>query len=209
MASGSSNPSFSSYFQSNVSSPNFTSFQPSPPFHTSIGGYGSSGAFTLSQFMELQNQKLIYNYISANVTVPLHLLRPIFNSLYPPMKLDTSRQGYSDPHPERCRRTDGKKWRCAKDALTGHKYCERHMHRYRAKKKAQHQTNMVINSSSEQVPQGVSADSFVNDRSQRRSFFNLNEQEAQEQNLLHHFIDDWTPSDYSLMSSDSENQKLE
>lgn len=34
-----------------------------------------------------------------------------------------------DPEPGRCRRTDGKKWRCARDVVAGQKYCERHMHR--------------------------------------------------------------------------------
>jgi len=36
-----------------------------------------------------------------------------------------------DPEPGRCRRTDGKKWRCARDVVAGQKYCERHMHRGR------------------------------------------------------------------------------
>ncbi|GMH31292.1 hypothetical protein Nepgr_033135 [Nepenthes gracilis] len=34
-----------------------------------------------------------------------------------------------DPEPARCRRTDGKKWRCSKEVLPNEKYCERHMHR--------------------------------------------------------------------------------
>ena len=34
-----------------------------------------------------------------------------------------------DPEPGRCRRTDGKKWRCSKEAFLDSKYCERHMHR--------------------------------------------------------------------------------
>lgn len=34
-----------------------------------------------------------------------------------------------DPEPWRCRRTDGKKWRCSKEAFPDSKYCERHMHR--------------------------------------------------------------------------------
>ena len=44
-------------------------------------------------------------------------------------------QGYtnadSDPEPGRCRRTDGKKWRCSKEAMADHKYCERHINRNR------------------------------------------------------------------------------
>lgn len=31
----------------------------------------------------------------------------------------------------RCRRTDGKKWRCRKQVVPDNKYCERHMHRGR------------------------------------------------------------------------------
>jgi hypothetical protein len=37
----------------------------------------------------------------------------------------------SDPEPGRCRRTDGKKWRCSKEAMAEHKYCERHINRNR------------------------------------------------------------------------------
>ncbi|XP_057979811.1 growth-regulating factor 9-like [Malania oleifera] len=36
-----------------------------------------------------------------------------------------------DPEAGRCRRTDGKKWRCSKGVVLGQKYCERHMHRGR------------------------------------------------------------------------------
>lgn len=36
-----------------------------------------------------------------------------------------------DPEPGRCRRTDGKKWRCSRDVVGGYKYCDRHMHRGR------------------------------------------------------------------------------
>ena len=38
-----------------------------------------------------------------------------------------------DPEPGRCRRTDGKKWRCSKEAHPDSKYCERHMHRGRSR----------------------------------------------------------------------------
>ncbi|MQM01922.1 hypothetical protein Taro_034681 [Colocasia esculenta] len=36
-----------------------------------------------------------------------------------------------DLEPGRCRRTDGKKWRCSRDVAPGQKYCERHVHRAR------------------------------------------------------------------------------
>ena len=38
-----------------------------------------------------------------------------------------------EPEPGRCRRTDGKKWRCSRDVVQGHKYCERHVHRGRGR----------------------------------------------------------------------------
>jgi hypothetical protein len=39
--------------------------------------------------------------------------------------------GNADPEPGRCRRTDGKKWRCSRDAVADQKYCERHINRGR------------------------------------------------------------------------------
>jgi hypothetical protein len=39
------------------------------------------------------------------------------------------RKADEDPEPGRCRRTDGKKWRCSKEAYPDSKYCEKHMHR--------------------------------------------------------------------------------
>lgn len=38
-----------------------------------------------------------------------------------------------EPEPGRCRRTDGKKWRCSRDVVPGQKYCERHVHRGRGR----------------------------------------------------------------------------
>lgn len=38
-------------------------------------------------------------------------------------------RNYEDPEPGRCRRTDGKKWRCSRDVVPDQKYCSRHMHR--------------------------------------------------------------------------------
>ncbi|KAK4351023.1 hypothetical protein RND71_030336 [Anisodus tanguticus] len=36
-----------------------------------------------------------------------------------------------DLEPGRCKRTDGKKWRCSRDVAPNQKYCERHVHRGR------------------------------------------------------------------------------
>ncbi|CAH9076924.1 unnamed protein product [Cuscuta epithymum] len=124
-------------------------------------GYGSGGMsgggnmhrvlsavkspFTPSQWMELEHQALIYKYITANIPIPPHLLFPIrkaFESVaFSTFGLGSNSSGWggfrlgfannSDPEPGRCRRTDGKKWRCSRDAVSEYKYCERHMNRGR------------------------------------------------------------------------------
>ncbi|CAN0864940.1 Growth-regulating factor 1 [Linum grandiflorum] len=111
---------------------------------------GFRGPFTPSQWMELEHQALIYKYLTANVAVPSNLLNPLKKSLYP-FALSSSSSpasfipgslgwgafhlGYpgstNDPEPGRCRRTDGKKWRCSRDAVSDQKYCERHINRGR------------------------------------------------------------------------------
>jgi len=40
-------------------------------------------------------------------------------------------QRNTDLEPGRCRRTDGKKWRCGRDVVPDQKYCEKHVHRGR------------------------------------------------------------------------------
>ncbi|KAK4767707.1 hypothetical protein SAY87_002848 [Trapa incisa] len=104
---------------------------------------GGRGCFTPSQWMELEHQALIYKYIMANVPVPANLLIPIrkaFEStgFYYSTKLFRPNYGFhfgfshrADLEPGRCRRTDGKKWRCSRDAVAEQKYCERHMNRGR------------------------------------------------------------------------------
>ena len=46
------------------------------------------------------------------------------------------RPSSADVEPGRCRRTDGKKWRCSWDAVEDQSYCVRHMNcgRYRSRK---------------------------------------------------------------------------
>ncbi|KGN62426.1 growth-regulating factor 1 isoform X2 [Cucumis sativus] len=107
---------------------------------------GVRAPFTPSQWMELEQQALIYKYITANVPVPSYLLIPIrkaFESagfsafsggFLRPVGWGSFNMGFSnssDPEPGRCRRTDGKKWRCSRDAVADQKYCERHMNRGR------------------------------------------------------------------------------
>ncbi|XWS21322.1 hypothetical protein CRYUN_Cryun30bG0045700 [Craigia yunnanensis] len=109
---------------------------------------GAGGPFIPSQWMELEHQALIYKYITANVPIPSNLLIPIRKALdsadlssfsgglLRPNTLGWGafHLGYSnntDPESGRCRRTDGKKWRCSRDAVADQKYCERHLNRGR------------------------------------------------------------------------------
>ncbi|XP_050228694.1 growth-regulating factor 10-like [Mercurialis annua] len=102
--------------------------------------------FTVVQLGELQLQSLIYKYIEAGCPVPYNLILPIWKSvscsldstlfqLFPSfMGVSQMQMEYRngvEAEPGRCRRTDGKKWRCSKEALPDQKYCERHMHRGR------------------------------------------------------------------------------
>ncbi|KAK4281622.1 hypothetical protein QN277_013092 [Acacia crassicarpa] len=121
---------------SSLSSLSDSSISPAPRFPR-MGSY-----FSLAQWQELELQALIFRYMLAGAAVPPDLLLPIKKSLlhsasyflhYQPSMLQT---GYwsgapMDPEPGRCRRTDGKKWRCSRDVVAGQKYCERHVHRGR------------------------------------------------------------------------------
>ncbi|CAI9762515.1 unnamed protein product [Fraxinus pennsylvanica] len=98
--------------------------------------------FTSDQWKELERQAMIYKYMLASVPVPPELLFPISSNSpavapdpYAPLNgggmfnLRNSKHG--DPEPGRCKRTDGKKWRCSKEVAPNQKYCERHLHRGR------------------------------------------------------------------------------
>ncbi|KAE9609342.1 hypothetical protein Lal_00020020 [Lupinus albus] len=124
---------------------------------------GTRGLFTPSQWMELEHQALIYKYIIANVPVPSHLLTPIKKALdsagfsnFSTGLLRPTAMGWggfhlgfsnnTDPEPGRCRRTDGKKWRCSRDAVVDQKYCERHMNRgrHRSRKPVEGQSGHAL-----------------------------------------------------------------
>lgn len=53
-----------------------------------------------------------------------------------------------EPEPTRCRRTDGKKWRCRNRVLLYEKYCERHMHRGRKRSRKLVESSYEVASSS-------------------------------------------------------------
>ncbi|PON53641.1 Growth-regulating factor [Parasponia andersonii] len=102
--------------------------------------------FTASQWQELEHQALIFKYMVSGIPIPPDLIftikRSYMDSAVLPSKLfphHSQHVGWNcfqmglgrkiDPEPGRCRRTDGKKWRCSKEAFPDSKYCERHMHR--------------------------------------------------------------------------------
>ncbi|KAK4760927.1 hypothetical protein SAY87_005820 [Trapa incisa] len=131
----------------------FSSLRPEVAFLTKdSAGYGSfagcRGLFTPSQWIELEHQALIYKYLNANVPVPSNLLVPLRRSFNPyglsgssPGPLHSNSMGWgpfhlcftgsTDPDVGRCRRTDGKKWRCTREAVADQKYCEKHINRGR------------------------------------------------------------------------------
>ncbi|XP_076905693.1 growth-regulating factor 1-like [Bidens hawaiensis] len=103
--------------------------------------------FTATQWQELEHQALVYKYMISGMPIPPDLLFSIKTSLdsstklllhhqppHPTIGWNCFQMGFGrkiDPEPGRCRRTDGKKWRCSKEAYPDSKYCERHMHRGR------------------------------------------------------------------------------
>ncbi|KAH9618127.1 hypothetical protein KSS87_021093 [Heliosperma pusillum] len=111
--------------------------------------------FTAKQWQELENQVLTFRYLMSGVPVPPGLMSTVITSssssssstLFPlqqslPFGLGCFQVGYGygrkhDPEPGRCKRTDGKKWRCSKEAHPDSKYCERHMNRGKGKTKKQ------------------------------------------------------------------------
>lgn len=98
--------------------------------------------FTQSQWQELQHQAMVYKYIACGVPIPHELIFSVKRSLesslasrlFPsqPLGWGCFQVGFDrkvDTEPGRCKRTDGKKWRCSKEAYPDSRYCERHMHR--------------------------------------------------------------------------------
>ncbi|KAF3972811.1 hypothetical protein ACB098_06G195600 [Castanea mollissima] len=131
---------------------------------------------TPTQLHELQQQALIYKHLAAALPVPLHLVIPIWKSVascfgpaiydrYPSFIGYFSPKGFDyrtmmDPEPGRCRRTDGKKWRCGKNVVPDQKYCERHMHRGRQRSRKPVEA-FKIASPSESTPSNKLTDKLV------------------------------------------------
>ncbi|EOA28925.1 hypothetical protein CARUB_v10025172mg [Capsella rubella] len=132
--------------------------------------------FSSAQWQELELQALIYRYMLAGATVPqelLSLLLPIKKSLlhlspsyflhHPLQHLPHYQPAWylgraaMDPEPGRCRRTDGKKWRCSRDVFAGHKYCERHMHRGRNRSRKPVETPTAVNATATSMATAATA----------------------------------------------------
>ncbi|KAH8513537.1 hypothetical protein H0E87_006706 [Populus deltoides] len=114
--------------------------------------------FTVLQLQELQLQSLIYTYIQARFPVPYHLVLPIWRSVATSLGGLSSRLYQLYPS-RRCRRTDGKKWRCSKEALPYQKYCDRHIHRGRQRSRKLEESASHGNSSTDlsiSLPAGIS-----------------------------------------------------
>ncbi|KAL3500078.1 hypothetical protein ACH5RR_039171 [Cinchona calisaya] len=141
-----------------------------------VGGAGGGGfyyrpPFTAVQWQELEHQAMIYKYLTAGLPVPPQLVVPIRRSFealssrffHPPTLGYCSYYGKKfDPEPGRCRRTDGKKWRCSKDAYPDSKYCERHMHRGRNRSRKpveSHSASQSLSSAMSHMTTGSSSSS--------------------------------------------------
>ncbi|QCD88889.1 growth-regulating factor 4-like [Vigna unguiculata] len=120
-------------------------------------GYYGRSPFTVSQWEELEHQALIFKYMLAGLPVPQNLVLPIqksFDSIphaffhHPTLSYCSFYGKKVDPEPGRCRRTDGKKWRCSKEAYPDSKYCERHMHRGRNRSRKPVESQTMTQSSS-------------------------------------------------------------
>ncbi|KAL7598358.1 hypothetical protein Lser_V15G25501 [Lactuca serriola] len=130
---------------------------------------GGRFPFTASQWQELEHQALVYKYMISGMPIPPDLLYTIKKSLesstklllhhhqppHPSIGWNCFQMGFGrkiDPEPGRCRRTDGKKWRCSKEAYPDSKYCERHMHRGRNRSRKPVEVNLSTHPNSKTPP---------------------------------------------------------
>ncbi|CAI6002698.1 unnamed protein product [Closterium sp. NIES-64] len=95
----------------------------------------NAAPFTISQWQQLEQQALIFKYLVSGAAVPPELIDSLYSTSDSPRQSPDGPASWATPlkdaEPLRCRRTDGKKWRCSREAVTDQKYCERHMHRGR------------------------------------------------------------------------------
>uniref|UniRef100_A0A0A9FXX9 Growth-regulating factor n=1 Tax=Arundo donax TaxID=35708 RepID=A0A0A9FXX9_ARUDO len=161
--------------------------------------------FTPSQWMELEHQALIYKYLNAKAPIPSSLLISISKSFRSSNRVSWRPlyQGYtnaeSDPEPGRCRRTDGKKWRCSKEAMADHKYCERHINRnrHRSRRPVENQPSKTA----KEVPADGSLSSAVSQGSLKKAKVN---------DLKPGTVSHWTDSlNRAMLSREKANKQTE
>ncbi|XP_072989698.1 growth-regulating factor 1-like [Typha latifolia] len=130
--------------------------------------------FTTSQRQELEQQALIFKCVALGNPIPSDLIlsirksllmdsstkRPQSLTLFPQLSNIGTSVGWGcfqqefggkaeDPEPWRCRRTDGKKWRCSKKkAHPDSKYCDNHMHRGKNRSRKLVELSLATNSTS-------------------------------------------------------------
>ncbi|MCD9642697.1 hypothetical protein HAX54_029604 [Datura stramonium] len=117
--------------------------------------------FTWAQWKELERQAMIYKYMVSAISVPPDLLLSIStdssgasHSAFHTTSATGSIQGQPytsirDLEPGRCKRTDGKKWRCSRDVAPHQKYCERHMHRGRPRSRKHVEVHAAVSNTSD------------------------------------------------------------
>ncbi|KAF9596818.1 hypothetical protein IFM89_013604 [Coptis chinensis] len=177
--------------------------------------------FSLAQWHELELQALIFKYMLAGASVPAQLIESVKRSLpynkpacylhhplhqhFQPTMLRSGYWGTNpiDPEPGRCRRTDGKKWRCSKDVVPCQKYCDRHMHRgrNRSRKPVETSTQPIANgalriATSVPTPSPLNIRSYSEVKQEKELLENecnelSSEKEAESAQTLQHFFNDW------------------
>ncbi|KAL7595863.1 growth-regulating factor 12 [Lactuca sativa] len=119
--------------------------------YMSVLGMNGGTGFTFMQMEELKLQALIYKYMEAGLPVPSNLLLPIWNSVLASFtgsgcdrSLYDNYKNSMEAEPGRCKRTDGKKWRCSKEVVIGYKYCEKHLHRGRSRSRKDVEADSMV-----------------------------------------------------------------
>ncbi|XP_049393961.1 growth-regulating factor 3 isoform X1 [Solanum stenotomum] len=133
------------------------SLQPFDVATNSQGGMATALGypFTWAQWKELERQAMIYKYMVSAISVPPDLLLSICSGASHTTSATGSVQGQRyttnirDLEPGRCKRTDGKKWRCSRDVAPHQKYCERHMHRGRPRSRKHVEVHAGVSNASD------------------------------------------------------------
>ncbi|XP_010552235.1 PREDICTED: growth-regulating factor 5-like [Tarenaya hassleriana] len=184
---------------------------------TSGSGDGRSEMypFTTTQWQELEQQALVYKYMVSGVPVPPELIFSIRRSLHSsfsspllphqPFGWGCFQMGLGrkpDTEPGRCRRTDGKKWRCSRESHPNSKYCEKHMHRgrNRTRKSLENPAPLTSLTSSSSSVDGYS---IISAHQPSPRFSGNSSRSCLSHSLNYHYPSSWIDSGLSLQNSSS------